>query len=306
VSAEAFWRGRRRPAHTSYDERGRSGFSSTVWHFGHCAPRRSGIILSRYAMTAADDAEGERCAQHEIALLEGDVRLVMKVMIEELQRQPVDSPTGDHGNYFAVTGDLWRRLCEFCLNVALILRHGAYSPDLVVARTAYELAVNLLYVIKQGDRVRNGVLFRTRSLLEVADVFRDEPSGAEAVRILAKVPGEVVKEAEGLKKKRKSWCGKSISEMAKAVGVEGHGPLYAVQSWEAHGRIAGYDVEEIEKGGDLRRFKFESKRKPKEVEALALFMRRILHLVYWTVAKDWLGKLPTLPTTNPFEEEERK
>ena len=66
------------------------------------------------------------------------------------------------------------------------------------------------------------------------------------------------------------------------------------QSWEAHGRIAGYDVEELQIEGDVRRLKFEAKRKPEEIEALAHNAWRILLRTYETVAQDWLGRVPLL------------
>lgn len=245
----------------------------------------------------------EEQAAKEIVLLEHDARLIVKVMVATLQDRPLDTPSGDHGNYFAVTGDLWRRLCEFALNVALILRHGAYPPAVVVVRTEYELAVNLIYLITQGNKVRNGVLFRTRSLLEVAEVLKDQPAGGEAQRILATVPEAIVEEAREYKRTRRPWSGKFLGQMATDVGMDGHRALYAVQSWEAHGLIAGYDVEEVAQVGDLRRMKFEGKRKPHEIEALALTARRILHLVYWTISRDWLGSIPRLDTSNPFEDD---
>ena len=238
----------------------------------------------------------EEKARQQIHRLERDARLVIRLLSEELKQQPLESPTGDHGNYFAVTGDLWRKLVEHCLNVALLLAWGGFGSVIVVHRAAYEVAINLIYLIKQGNKIKNAVLFRTRSLLEVAEVLHDQPSGTEARQILGKIPRQILDELEKYKKAGRPWSGKSIKQMAEAVGVVGHDRLYSLQSWEAHGRIAGYDLEELKAEGDLRRLKFEAKRKPEDVEALASNAWRILLRTYETVAQDWLDKVPPLTT----------
>jgi hypothetical protein len=140
----------------------------------------------------ANDAE--RRAAKEINRLWGDSHLAAQTLAEHLGKTTIDAPTRDHGNYFAVTGDLWHKLLRHSLAVALLLERGGFESATVVHRAAYEVGINLVYLITQGDKVRNAVLFRARSLVEIAALYADQSAGADARRIIDTIPPAIMAE----------------------------------------------------------------------------------------------------------------
>lgn len=237
-------------------------------------------------------ADGAQLVEQQVQALLHETVHAPAALAEVLRRNPVNAPTGDTGNYFAITGDLWRRCAEHCRSVALLLDLGGWGPAIVVNRAAYEVAVNLMYVVNHGNKVENAVHYRARSLLEVADFFGSQPAGQEAKHILDRLPARIVEEARRRRRDRRPWSGKTLKEMAEAIGVIGHDTLYGFMSWEAHGRIAGYDVVEKSGEGDIRVLEFSRKVTDEERAALASNARLTLRTVYNTLGRDWVGMSP--------------
>lgn len=48
----------------------------------------------------------------EIQWLAHDSRAMPEAFFHRLRQNPPDSPTGDHGKYFAVTGNLFRQILD--------------------------------------------------------------------------------------------------------------------------------------------------------------------------------------------------
>jgi hypothetical protein len=116
------------------------------------------------------------------------------------------------------------------------------------------------------------------------------------------MPSAIMVEVMKAKKRKLLWSGKSIGQMAVAIGTEGHSTLYAFLSLAAHGRITGNDVVHVARGAEHVE-RFEPRERPQDREALAFNARRTLHEVDAVVARDWLGYVPLLPTTKPVEGE---
>jgi len=138
----------------------------------------------------------------------------------------------------------------------------------------------------------------------VANVFENIPSNKsaeEAKRILERMPPEIVKEAQKRAKAKKGWSGLSLPKMAEKIGIRGHRKLYALQSWAAHTRILGYNVQEQDRQGERFLLEFKAHATPDDMEALANSTRRQLHSMYATVAHDFYGEVPTLWTSGPFQ-----
>jgi hypothetical protein len=252
-------------------------------------------------MTSDPDRVAEAQAQREIERLHHDTALVLHLLDGLGQAHPLETPTPREATYYHVTTDLWFKLVEHNRAVAA-LASDLFSSAVVVHRAAYEILVNLGYLIRQGDKHRNALLFMARSLLEVAEQFASEPSGTAAAAVLPRMPQDVVDEARGCQAKHRPWSGQTLRKMATDIGVEGHDWFYAVSSWEAHGRVAGYRVTEstLEGAVDLRRLTFSSRAPAAHREALANHARRNLHKAYQLVAWDWFGTVPGLATTDPF------
>lgn len=142
-------------------------------------------------------------------------------------------------------------------------------------------------------------VLRARTLLEVAGVFSDQPSGRAANEILARMPAAVVAQQRRYQRERRGWTGLTTRRMADEIAVEGHGPLYSVLSWQARGRIVGYEI--VERRHDEERFEllFAERSTARDRQSLANFGRRLLHVVYAVMARDWLGRVPALATPNP-------
>lgn len=77
-----------------------------------------------------------------------------------------------------------------------------------------------------------------------------------------------------------------------AFGVTGHDSLYGFMSWEAHGRVAGYDVVEQASHGDVRLLQFASRVTDSQRAALASNTGITLRSVYVIAGRDWLGTEP--------------
>jgi hypothetical protein len=244
----------------------------------------------------------ESRALAESEALQKDARLVVQTLMRGTTT-PFDTPTGDHTNYFAITGDLFRQCADFCLHAAILLSLRVFASPAVLIRAAYEREIELHYMITKGDKLQNAVRCRARTLLEVVAQFSDEPAGHEAVEILARMPPAIVEEQKQPRYRRHGWTGLDRRQLAEAVGVAGHTGGYGLLSWYAHGRIAGYDVRENRPGGgELFSFKFEEQSSPGHRQGLANFARRTLHETFKVIARDWLGQEPTtLDTSNPEE-----
>ena len=253
-------------------------------------------------MTSDPESVAEARAQREIELLGHDTVLVRSVLTQLGRAHPFDTPTADLGTYYEVTWELWNKLVDHNRAVAVLLVSDLFNSAIVVHRAAYEILVNLGYLMTQGDKVRNALLHRARSLLEVAEQFASQPSGPSAAAVLPRMPQDVVKEARRHQARRQPWAGISLTRMATAIGVVGHGWFYAISSWEAHGRVTGYGVTKtpVEGHSDLHRVDFISREPAPHREALANHARRHLHKGYQLVARDWFGTVPALATADPF------
>ena len=211
-------------------------------------------------------------------------------------------PRGERlGRYFSIASDLWQKHVNYCQSVGLLLSTGLYDSAMVVGRAAYETAITLTYLITVGDKLRNAVLFAAHMIVDTAAVYADE-SGAtreSAKKAMAAIPAEIMQEVTTNRKARRPWSGKTVAEMAEAINVSGHRTYYAIASWRAHARVAGWGIEKVQHPNGDMEWRFGSPAKPRDFEALANHTRRMLHQVYVTVTKDFYGQTPKLATTNP-------
>jgi Family of unknown function (DUF5677) len=239
----------------------------------------------------------------EVQLLLHDVLQIHRVCEEKAKTHVIDADTWDAGRYYAIAGDLWQKHVNHCQGVALLLGSGLFESAIVVGRAAYETAITLVYLMTVGDKKRNALIFEAHMVVDTAEVFRDEKGhvAEKAQAAIATFPDDVIAQVRSNRKARLPWSGKNIAEMAEAIKLTGHRTIYAIMSWEAHARVAGWGIEKVkDQNGDVK-WTFGSAARPRDVEALANHARRMLHQVYQIVTRDFYGKTPPLATLNPFE-----
>lgn len=242
-------------------------------------------------------------ARREIRALFDDTTRVLAVQAGLARKNPPDARTPELRTYRVVTGDLWRKALEHYRATALLLDQEMFDSGAVISRAGYEIVINLLYVLTQGDKIENAQRVWIRSLLEVDREMKNLPSGEDARRRLASFDPTLV---EGVRAARRTrgqlWSGKTLREMAEVIGIVGHEGAYGVMSWATHGRVGGFDVIIESTGeGDLEKVSFASRAHPQHYEALANQARRMLRQTYHIFARDWFGEVPPLGGSDPEE-----
>jgi hypothetical protein len=241
-------------------------------------------------------------APSEVSLLDHDVYQIHQAC-QRLAREHIIEMNPGEGRFFRIAADLWQKHINHCQGVAVLLRQGLFDSAMVIARAAYETAIALTYLRTVGDRLRNAALFEAHMVLDTAAVFADETGTTDpkARKAIATIPEDIMREVLENRKARRAWSGKTITEMAAAINVTGHKTVYAIMSWEAHARFAGRGGIERKQhlDGDVAWW-FPRVARPREIEVLANYTRRMMHGMYQAVTPDFYGVIPPLATTNPF------
>ena len=243
-------------------------------------------------------------ALREIRALFDDTTRILTVLAELTRKNPRDAGTQELMTYRVVTGDLWRKILEHSRATALLLDQQMFDSAALVARTGYEVIINLLYMLSQGNKIENALRFRVRSLLEIEQEMKTLPSGDDARRRLTTFAPELVRAVHATRRagRGRLWSGLTLRAMAQAIGVFGHEGAYGAMSWATHGRLGGFDVIiEATEEGDLQKVSFASRSAPQHYEALANHARRMLRQTYYVLMVDWFGEAPPLGGIDPEE-----
>lgn len=222
----------------------------------------------------------------EVVLLARDAELVSAEGKLAADRHTLHAPTPGHERYLVVVADLWSRQLAQSRSVAMLLEVGLYDSARVLARAAYETAIDLAYLITIGNKLENAFLYFARQLLDLARVF---PEDAAATKAIASLPDEVATRVKQDQKKDKLWSGLYLSDMAQKIGVEGHERVYARLCMVVHVREAGLHIKRERQTDGSTRLIYGSPGESKDVEGLASLMRRFLRRNYKLVMLDFYG-----------------